>query len=121
MVLRRCREVVEKFAKQSVRDVVITVPVFFNQAERRALVAAAEIAELNLLQVRFDFEPLFFDYLFRTSGAANFFFRFKCLLLAEVIQRMNKFSPLFFFRILLLFTFYFKHIYYLSFLLSFSC
>lgn len=56
MILRRCREVVEKFAKQPVRDVVITVPVFFNQAERRALVAAAEIAELNLLQVRFDFE-----------------------------------------------------------------
>ncbi|VDP12457.1 unnamed protein product [Onchocerca flexuosa] len=52
MILRRCREVVEKFAKQPVRDVVITVPAFFNQAERRALVAAAEIAELNLLQVR---------------------------------------------------------------------
>uniref|UniRef100_A0A0R3S038 Hypoxia up-regulated protein 1 n=1 Tax=Elaeophora elaphi TaxID=1147741 RepID=A0A0R3S038_9BILA len=51
MILRRCREVVEKFAKQPVRDVVITVPVFFNQAERRALVAATEIAELNLLQL----------------------------------------------------------------------
>ncbi|MCP9266037.1 alpha-1,2-Mannosidase [Dirofilaria immitis] len=51
MILRRCREVVEKFAKQPVRDVVITVPAFFNQAERRALVAAAEIAELNLLQL----------------------------------------------------------------------
>lgn len=58
MILRRCREVVEKFAKQPVRDVVITVPVFFNQAERRALVAAAEIAELNLLQVRFNFKLL---------------------------------------------------------------
>ncbi|VDK76001.1 unnamed protein product [Litomosoides sigmodontis] len=54
MILRRCREVVEKFAKQSVKDVVITVPVFFNQAERRALVAAAEIAELNLLQLMND-------------------------------------------------------------------
>nr|CRZ25909.1 Bm5992 [Brugia malayi] len=51
MILKRCREVVEKFAKQPVRDVVITVPVFFNQAERRALVAAAKIAELNLLQL----------------------------------------------------------------------
>uniref|UniRef100_A0A1I7VVQ1 Hypoxia up-regulated protein 1 n=1 Tax=Loa loa TaxID=7209 RepID=A0A1I7VVQ1_LOALO len=51
MILRRCRELVENFAKQPVRDVVITVPVFFNQAERRALVAAAEIAELNLLQL----------------------------------------------------------------------
>ncbi|KAL3982116.1 Hsp70 family protein [Acanthocheilonema viteae] len=51
MILRRCREVVENFAKQPVRDVVITVPVFFNQAERRALVAATKIAELNLLQL----------------------------------------------------------------------
>uniref|UniRef100_A0A915PYM9 Hypoxia up-regulated protein 1 n=1 Tax=Setaria digitata TaxID=48799 RepID=A0A915PYM9_9BILA len=51
MILRRCRDVVEKFAKQTVNDVVITVPAFFNQAERRALIVAAEIAELNLLQL----------------------------------------------------------------------
>lgn len=35
----------------SFQDCVITVPIFFNQAERRALVAAADIAGLNLLQV----------------------------------------------------------------------
>uniref|UniRef100_A0A1I7US88 Hypoxia up-regulated protein 1 n=1 Tax=Caenorhabditis tropicalis TaxID=1561998 RepID=A0A1I7US88_9PELO len=33
-------------------DVVITVPIFLNQAERRAIATAAEIAGLNLLQVR---------------------------------------------------------------------
>ena len=38
-------------AEQPVKDVVITVPAFFNQAERRAMVKAAEIAGLNLLQV----------------------------------------------------------------------
>lgn len=33
------------------QDVVITVPIFLNQAERRAIASAAEIAGLNLLQV----------------------------------------------------------------------
>lgn len=51
MILSQCRKVAERFAKQPVHDVVITVPAFFNQAERRALVTAAEIAGLNLLQV----------------------------------------------------------------------
>ncbi|VDM23372.1 unnamed protein product [Toxocara canis] len=51
MVLSHARKTVEDFAEQPVRDVVITVPAFFNQAERRAMVAAAEIADLNLLQL----------------------------------------------------------------------
>lgn len=74
MILRRCREVVEKFAKQPVRDVVITVPAFFNQAERRALVAAAEIAELNLLQVRLILKDVFFCLFFLESSTFDSFF-----------------------------------------------
>lgn len=51
MILSEARKIVEKYAEQPVKDVVITVPPYFNQAERRAMAAAAEIAGLNLLQV----------------------------------------------------------------------
>ncbi|VDN06543.1 unnamed protein product [Thelazia callipaeda] len=54
MILKRCQKIGENYAKQEVRDVVITVPAFFNQAERRAVIAAAKIAELNLLQLLSD-------------------------------------------------------------------
>jgi hypoxia up-regulated 1 len=54
MVLWNAREQTEAYAGQPVRDVVITVPVFFNQAERKAVAAAAEIAGLNLLQLMTD-------------------------------------------------------------------
>merc|ERR1712025_875557 len=36
---------------QTVRDAVITTPVFFNQAERLALIAAAQLGGLNVLQL----------------------------------------------------------------------
>ncbi|VDN38202.1 unnamed protein product [Gongylonema pulchrum] len=62
MVLRQCRRIVEKFAKQSVRDVIITVPAFFTQTERRSLVAATEIAELNLLQLMTDYTAAGLNY-----------------------------------------------------------
>lgn len=42
------------FIEQPVKDVVITVPAYFNQAERRAMVDAAEIAGVNLLQLMND-------------------------------------------------------------------
>lgn len=72
----------EKFAKQPVSDVVITVPVFFNQAERRALVAAAKIAELNLLQVGFDFK--------RFILLSAFLLAFQDFFLAENHLMINK-------------------------------
>uniref|UniRef100_A0A1I7XNN3 Hypoxia up-regulated protein 1 n=1 Tax=Heterorhabditis bacteriophora TaxID=37862 RepID=A0A1I7XNN3_HETBA len=50
MILWSAKQTAEAFAGQSVKDVVITVPIFFNQAERRALTVAADIAGLNLLQ-----------------------------------------------------------------------
>jgi hypoxia up-regulated 1 len=52
MLIREARLVAEKFASQSISDAVITVPPFFNQAERRAMADAAKIAGVNLLQVR---------------------------------------------------------------------
>ncbi|KHJ79352.1 hypothetical protein OESDEN_21003 [Oesophagostomum dentatum] len=51
MILWSARQTTEAFALQRVKDCVITVPIFFNQAERRALVTAADIAGLNLLQL----------------------------------------------------------------------
>lgn len=54
MILAECRFLAERFAEQPVKDAVITVPPFFNQAERRAVRAAAEMAGLNLLQLMND-------------------------------------------------------------------
>ncbi|CAJ0585594.1 unnamed protein product, partial [Mesorhabditis spiculigera] len=51
MILSNARDATEAFADQSVKDAVISVPVFFNQAERQAIVNAAKIAKLNLLQL----------------------------------------------------------------------
>lgn len=51
MILSECRFLAERYAEQPVKDAVITIPAFFNQAERRAVRAAAEMAGLNLLQL----------------------------------------------------------------------
>ncbi|ULT83438.1 hypothetical protein L3Y34_012579 [Caenorhabditis briggsae] len=51
MILWNAKKVTEAYADQTVKDVVITVPIFLNQAERRAIATAAEIAGLNLLQL----------------------------------------------------------------------
>lgn len=51
MILWNAKKVTEAYADQTVKDVVITVPIFLNQAERRAIASAAEIAGLNLLQL----------------------------------------------------------------------
>merc|ERR1719192_2612909 len=41
----------ETFSEQKIKDAVITVPVYFNQAERKALIAAANMGGLNVLQL----------------------------------------------------------------------
>ncbi|CAD6193340.1 unnamed protein product [Caenorhabditis auriculariae] len=51
MILWSAKQTTEAHAGQSVKDVVITVPIFLNQAERRAIATAADIAGLNLLQL----------------------------------------------------------------------
>jgi len=51
MVLAHAKTQAESFTEQPVKDVVITTPVFFNQAERLALVAAAQLGGLNVLQL----------------------------------------------------------------------
>lgn len=47
MILNRAKEYAETFAHQQITESVITVPAFFNQAERRAMLKAAELAGLK--------------------------------------------------------------------------
>merc|ERR1719454_2409831 len=51
MILSHAKTQAETFTEQPIKDAVITVPVFFNQAERLALVAAAQLGGLNVLQL----------------------------------------------------------------------
>merc|ERR1719244_1057753 len=51
MIFAHAKTQAETFTEQAVKDVVITTPVFFNQAERLALVAAAQLGGLNILQL----------------------------------------------------------------------
>ncbi|ODN03799.1 Hypoxia up-regulated protein 1 [Orchesella cincta] len=51
MILNKCREYAQDFARQPVKETVITVPPFFNQAERRSVLNAAELAGLKVLQL----------------------------------------------------------------------
>ncbi|CAI4226902.1 unnamed protein product [Auanema sp. JU1783] len=51
MILSNLKEFTEAYAEQTVRDIVITVPVYFTQAERLAIEKATQIARLNLLQL----------------------------------------------------------------------
>ncbi|XP_069038910.1 hypoxia up-regulated protein 1 [Lepisosteus oculatus] len=51
MVLNYSRSLAQDFAEQAIKDVVITVPAFFNQAERRAVLQAAQMADLKVLQL----------------------------------------------------------------------
>merc|ERR1712142_311091 len=51
MIFVHAKTQAETFTEQAVKDVVITSPVYFNQAERLALVAAAQLGGLNVLQL----------------------------------------------------------------------
>ncbi|XP_031428030.1 hypoxia up-regulated protein 1 isoform X2 [Clupea harengus] len=51
MVLNESSAIAQDFAEQPVKDAVITVPAFFNQAERRAVLQAAQIAGVKVLQL----------------------------------------------------------------------
>ncbi|XP_061104368.1 hypoxia up-regulated protein 1 isoform X1 [Conger conger] len=51
MVLNYSQGLAQDFAEQPVKDAVITVPAFFNQAERRAVLQAAQMAGLKVLQL----------------------------------------------------------------------
>ncbi|XP_075876138.1 hypoxia up-regulated protein 1 [Nelusetta ayraudi] len=51
MMLNYSCGLAQDFAEQPIKDAVITVPTFFNQAERRAVLQAAQMAGLKVLQL----------------------------------------------------------------------
>ncbi|XP_029647908.1 hypoxia up-regulated protein 1 [Octopus sinensis] len=51
MLLEYCKQLAENFAEQNIKDVVVTVPTHFNQAERNSVKEAVHIGGLNLLQL----------------------------------------------------------------------
>ena len=51
MVLRKLREDAERFLSDEVSDAVITVPAYFNDAQRQATKDAGRIAGLNVLRI----------------------------------------------------------------------
>lgn len=55
MILSKAQEFAIESARQPVNDAVLTVPGYFNQAERKALIAAAEIAGIKVLQLINDY------------------------------------------------------------------
>lgn len=51
LILKKLKADAEKYLKQSVTDAVITVPAYFNDAERTATITAGQLAGLNVLQI----------------------------------------------------------------------
>ncbi len=51
LILRKLKTDAEKYLKEPVTDAVITVPAYFNDAERTATITAGQLAGLNVLQI----------------------------------------------------------------------
>jgi len=51
MIFAHAKKQAEDFTEQKIKDAVVTVPVYFNQAERAALISAAQLGGLNVLQL----------------------------------------------------------------------
>ncbi|KAK5859282.1 hypothetical protein PBY51_003361 [Eleginops maclovinus] len=72
MMLNYSRMLAQDFAEQPVKDAVITVPAFFNQAERRAVLQAAQMAGLKVLQLINDNTAVALNYgVFRRKDIDN--------------------------------------------------
>jgi hypoxia up-regulated 1 len=51
MMFSHARQQAEAYTEQKIKDVVVTVPAFFNQAERLALIDAVQLSGLSVLQL----------------------------------------------------------------------
>ena len=51
LILRKLKTDAEKYLEQPVTDAVITVPAYFNDAERTSTITAGQLAGLNVLQL----------------------------------------------------------------------
>nr|XP_031825896.1 hypoxia up-regulated protein 1 isoform X1 [Nomia melanderi] len=67
-ILHKGKEFAENSAGQKISEAVITVPGFFNQVERRALMQAAELAGIKVLQLINDYTAVALNYgIFRSK------------------------------------------------------
>lgn len=62
MILQQAKEYAEAFAEQPISEAVITVPPYFNQAERRAMLRSADLAGLKVLQLINDNSAVALNY-----------------------------------------------------------
>lgn len=68
-MLVKAKEMAEAGAHQKIQECVMTVPGFFNQVERRALLQAADLAGLKVLQLINDYTAVALNYgIFRTKN-----------------------------------------------------
>ncbi len=51
LILKKLKNDAEKYLKEEITDAVITVPAYFNDAERTATITAGQLAGLNVLQI----------------------------------------------------------------------
>ena len=51
MVLTKMREIAETYVGSQIKDVVITVPAYFNDSQRQATKDAGSIAGLNVMRI----------------------------------------------------------------------
>ncbi|XP_076246856.1 hypoxia up-regulated Grp170 co-chaperone protein isoform X2 [Calliopsis andreniformis] len=67
-ILHKGKEFAENSAGQKISEAVITVPGFFNQVERRALMQAADLAGIKVLQLINDYTAVALNYgIFRSK------------------------------------------------------
>lgn len=62
MLLHRAKEFAQDSAHQPINEAVLTVPGYFNQVERRALLKAAELGGLKVLQLMNDYTAVALNY-----------------------------------------------------------
>ncbi|XP_017772169.1 PREDICTED: hypoxia up-regulated protein 1 [Nicrophorus vespilloides] len=61
-LLHKAKEIAEQNARQPIKECVITVPAYFNQVERKALLQAAQLADIKVLQLMNDHMAVALNY-----------------------------------------------------------
>jgi len=68
MVLNNSKHIAENFASHKMKDVVLTVPAYFTQSQRRSLLVSANMTGLNVLQLINDNTAVALNYgIFRSA------------------------------------------------------
>ncbi|XP_021370536.1 hypoxia up-regulated protein 1-like [Mizuhopecten yessoensis] len=62
MLLEKAKANAELFADQPIKDCVITVPAYFSQPQRKAMIQAASMVDLNILQIMSDNAAVALNY-----------------------------------------------------------